>query len=370
MPHIIDSKPASTGPATAGIGIHATATASRTTIIAKHQSSSPLAKETPVAAASKTMDIGSESESESVYSLYTDDSELDETDLSSAESQTEQQQQQQQKQRRGRRRKGYDLFSQLPDTILQQILAYLPPFQMLTISELSRKFYNFVVLGQEMNEVWFRLVKHEEAEEKKRVEWYKQKRLEQEQRNVQMMRSFSNSSTGSIGSSFGEDSVAPLSKQAQRLLNKKQEAAGKSTGSSVKVMKRSDRKKNWCKIYVDSILRGNGESPLESLDKVVPGSAKKSRTFQTIILNEPLSEDHYREYQGGSSDDNTTANKEMSREAKTQAKIEKRMYYKMIRAKPKGKKAGQLDSAAAKADRMLSWKQQPEWSEQDQLGDY
>ena len=58
----------------------------------------------------------------------------------------------------------------------------------------------------------------------------------------------------------------------------------------------------------------------------------------------------------------------MSREAKTQAKVEKRMYYKSIRSKPKGKKAGQMDSAAAKLDKLSSWRQ-PEWSEQD-VGEY
>lgn len=175
-----------------------------------------------------------------------------------------------------RRRKRRDYFSILPFTVLQAILARLPPFQMLVISELSRTFYNFVVLGQEMNEVWFKLVKTEEAEIKKRLEWYKLKKLEQEHRSVQMMRSFSNSSTSSNMSSssyggYGDENGTPISKQAKRLLVKKQEASGKtisSAGSTVKVMKRADRKKNWCKIYVDTILRGNGEDPLEPLSQV------------------------------------------------------------------------------------------------------
>ncbi|KAG0000243.1 hypothetical protein BGZ65_004533 [Modicella reniformis] len=263
-----------------------------------------------------------------------------------------------------------DLFSQLPAHVLQQILAYLPPFQMLTISELSRKFYNFVVLGQEMNEVWFRLVKHEEAEEKKRVAWFKQKLLEQEQRSVQMMRSFSGSSTCSsmsnVSYGYGDES-ATLSKQAQRLLNKKQESAGKST-STIKVMKRSDRKKNWCKIYVDTILRGNGDSPLMPLSQV--GAGSRQVEFQTIVLNESLTLEHHKEYRGDKNDDeenNNKNNKGLSREAKTQVKVEKRMYYKSIRSKPKGKKAGQMESAAAKIDKISPWRQ-AEWSE-DQLGD-
>lgn len=185
-------------------------------------------------------------------------------------------QQRQQKQRRRRRR---DVFSTLPAPVLQQILARLPPFQMLIISELSRRFYNFVVLGQEMNEVWFRLVKHEEAEEKKRLDWYKLKKLEQEHRSVQMLRSYSNSSTSSnmssasYGNGYGPaDEHAPvISKQAQRLLNKKQEAAGGKSTSTVKAMRRNDRKKNWCKIYVDTILRGNGEDPFEALNQVACG---------------------------------------------------------------------------------------------------
>jgi len=174
-----------------------------------------------------------------------------------------------------RRKKKRDYFSILPSAVLQAILARLPPFQMLVISELSRTFYNFVVLGQEMNEVWFKLVKTEEAEIKKRLEWFKLKKLEQEHRSVQMMRSFSNSSTSSNMSSssyggYGDENGTPISKQAKRLLVKKQEASGKtlSSGTAVKVMKRADRKKNWCKIYVDTILRGNGEDPLEPLSQV------------------------------------------------------------------------------------------------------
>lgn len=167
-----------------------------------------------------------------------------------------------------------DLFSTLPAHVHQQILSVLPPFQMLTISELSRKFYNFVVLGQEMNEVWFRLVKTEEAEQKKRLDWYKAKKLEQEHRQVQMMRSFSSSSTSStssFGNGYGPDEPVVVSKQAQRLLNKKQEAATGSRPSTVKAMRRNDRKKNWCQVYVDTILRGNGEDPLESLNQVFSG---------------------------------------------------------------------------------------------------
>ncbi|KAF8932437.1 hypothetical protein BGZ47_011389, partial [Haplosporangium gracile] len=145
-------------------------------------------------------------------------------------------QQRQQKQRRHRRR---DVFSTLPAPILQQILARLPPFQMLIISELSQRFYDFVILYQEMNEVWFRLVKHEEAEVKKRLDWYKLKKLEQEHRFVQMLRPYSNSSTSSnmSSASYGngydptDEHVPAISKQAQRLL---------------KVMRRNDRKKNWC----------------------------------------------------------------------------------------------------------------------------
>lgn len=230
MPHIVELRPSTTSPAVAGIGIPAPSNTSCAPPLTNNNTASD-----------------SESESDSAFS----ESELV---LATTDKKT-------------KRKHRQDLFSQLPPNVLQQILAYLPPFQMLTISELSRKFYNFVVLGQEMNEVWFRLVKHEEAEEKKRVAWFKQKLLEQEHRSVQMMRSYSGSSTCST---MSNESVTPLSKQAQRLLNKKQEAVGKSTSTS-KAMKRSDRKKNWCKIYVDSILRGNGDSPLEPLSQVGPG---------------------------------------------------------------------------------------------------
>ncbi|KAI1304666.1 hypothetical protein EDD11_005066 [Mortierella claussenii] len=376
MPHLIQSTPSTTGPATAGIGIRP-ALINPTATIAKHLSS-PLANETFLSSEAPVPD--SNSNSDSSCDLCDDDFSSDSDGMDDSErlfsneagQSSEMHGHTSNTNQRPRRhlRRGRDLFSQLPPPILQQILALLHPFQMLTISELSRKFYNFVVLGQEMNEVWFRLVKHEEAEEKKRLDWYKLKKLEQEQRGVQMMRSFSNSSassTMSTASGYGfEESVTPLSKQAQRLLNKKQEAAGKSTGAIIKAMKRSDRKKNWCKIYVDSILRGNGESPLLALTQVVLGSAKTPSTFQTIVLNEPLPQEHFRDYQGGSSKDQEDENKALSREAKTQAKIEKRMYYKSIRSKPKGKKAGQMDSPAAKVDKVAPWRQ-PEWSEQDRL---
>ncbi|KAI8596457.1 hypothetical protein EDD21DRAFT_2870 [Dissophora ornata] len=256
MPHLVESRPSPTGPAIAGIGIH-----SSTSTMVKH-SSSPLAKEANSTTALVPEDSGHSD------SPYDSDSASEYSETESSLTTTTADERQNLKKKMFRR----DLFSQLPANVLQQILGRLPPFQMLTISELSRKFYNFVVLGQEMNEVWFRLVKHEEAEEKKRVDWYKQKRLEQEQRSVQMMRSFSGSSTCSNMSSgsYADEAATPLSKQAQRLLNKKQEATGKST-SAVKVMKRSDRKKNWCKIYVDTILRGNGEDLLEPLSQLVPG---------------------------------------------------------------------------------------------------
>ena len=58
-------------------------------------------------------------------------------------------------------------------------------------------------------------------------------------------------------------------------------------------------------------------------------------------------------------------NKPLSREAKTQLKMDQRMYYKSIRSKPKGKKAGQMDSAASKVDKIAPWRQS-EWSEMDQ----
>ncbi|KAF9354533.1 hypothetical protein BGX34_010960 [Mortierella sp. NVP85] len=317
MPHLVELRPSTTSPAIAGIGI-------------------PTLSNPDCTLSLNNTASDSESESDSTFSIESD------LVLATVDKKTK---------RRHRR----DLFSQLPANVLQQIFAYLPPFQMLTISELSRKFYNFVVLGQEMNEVWFRLVKHEEAEEKKRVAWFKQKLLEQEHRSVQMMRSYSGSSTCSTMS----NESTTLSKQAQRLLNKKQEAAGKSTSTS-KAMKRSDRKKNWCKIYVDSILRGNGDSPLEPLSQVGPG---KRTEFKTIILNESLAAEHHKEFR--SKDDVEKMNKPLSREAKTQLKMDQRMYYKSIRSKPKGKKAGQMDSAASKVDKIAPWRQS-EWSEMDQ----
>ncbi|KAG0213069.1 hypothetical protein BGX28_005090 [Mortierella sp. GBA30] len=344
MPHLLGA-PSTTGPVTAGIGTRATDSHSAhgsvtASSLPHHESSSP--------------DLYSNDEAS--------ESDLDDPSILADDSDSSSQKRTRKKKHRR------DLFSLLPAPILQQILSHLPPFQMLTISELSRKFYNFVVLGQEMNEVWFRLVKEEEAEQKKKLDWYKQKMLEHEQRSVQMMRSFSGSSTCSNMSM--DDQVVPLSKQAQRNLNKKQEAAGKTSTRTVKVkvMKRADRKRNWCKVYVDSILRGLGDDPLESLNQVALGGAKKPATFQTIMLNEPLPEEHLKEY---SADKDDESNKEMSREAKTQAKIEKRIYYKSIRSKPKGKKAGQLDSSAAKLEKIAPWRQ-PEWSEQDQAesGDY
>ncbi|KAF9430224.1 hypothetical protein BGZ94_007844 [Podila epigama] len=261
-----------------------------------------------------------------------------------------------------------DLFSALPANVLQQILGLLPPFQMLTISELSRKFYNFVVLGQEMNEVWFRLVKTEEAEQKKRLEWYKTKKLEQEQRQVQMMRSFSASSTGSTasyGNGYGpsDEPVAAISKQAQRLLNKKQEAKTGSRPSTVKAMRRSDRKKNWCQYYVDTILRGNGEDPFEALNQAASPAARKVVKFQTIILNESLAEEHLKEFHKDKEAEAPKAmSKQETREAQIQTKLDKRMYYKSIRSKPKGKKAGQIDPNSAKIDHGAQWST-PEWQD-------
>ncbi|KAF9082202.1 hypothetical protein BGX23_012709 [Mortierella sp. AD031] len=403
MPHIVELRPSATGPATAGIGtteqnnsIHSThATITDTTI-------------TKATAEESVQDSDVDSvdyyDSEPDYS-YTSSGEDDDDDNQNVEDTTiltltpedstltpdqrqklqelqqlqfeqhQQQQQQRRAHRQRRHRRARDVFSTLPGPILQQILSRLPPFQMLIISELSRKFYNFVVLGQEMNEVWFRLVKHEEAEEKKKLDWYKLKKLEQEHRSVQMMRSFSGSSTCSnmssasgygYGNGYGpaDEPVAVISKQAQRLLNKKQEAAGGKSTSTVKAMRRSDRKKNWCKVYVDTILRGNGEDPLEALNSIACGPAKRQVKFQTIMLNEPLAQDHYRdeEYK----DESNGGNKELSREAKTQLKVEKRMYYKSIRSKPKGKKAGQMDSAAAKLEKIPPWRT-PEWTEQDQV---
>ncbi|KAF9115638.1 hypothetical protein BGX27_007065 [Mortierella sp. AM989] len=355
MPHIVESRPSTTGPATAGIGIHATSTATTSTMT-KH--TSPLTKENTNFAE----EIHFRQFQEASDSDYASDSNSDSSETDSVLEQRLQQLQVMATKRSRQR----DMFSQLPAKVLQTIFGLLPPFQMLTISELSRKFYNFVVLSEEMNEVWFRLVKQEEAEEKKRVAWFKQKLLEQEQRSVQMMRSYSGSSTSSnmsIGSFADENSGTPISKQAQRLLNKKQEASGGKSTTTIKVMKRSDRKKNWCQIYVDTILRGNGEGPLIPLEQVVPGS-KKPRSFQTIALNETLPQEHFREFQGNSNDSDES--KELSREAKTQIKVDKRMYYKSIRAKPKGKKPGQMDSSAAKIEKIQLWKQS-EWAEQEQL---
>ncbi|KAG0334189.1 hypothetical protein BG004_000526 [Podila humilis] len=262
-----------------------------------------------------------------------------------------------------------DLFSILPATVHQRILALLPPFQMLAISELSRKFYNFVVLGQEMNEVWFRLVKTEEAEQKKRLDWYKLKKLEQEHRQVQMLRSFSNSSSSSCvstssnyGNGYGpvDEPVNIVSKQQQRLLNKKQEAITGSRPSTVKAMRRSDRKRNWCQVYVDTILRGNGDDPLEALSQVASGGAKRPIKFQTITLNESLASEHLRDTNPSQATESMS--QEEARQVKTQTKIDKRIYYKSIRSKPKGKKAGQQDSGAAKIDSAVHWRQ-PEWTE-------
>lgn len=238
MPHIIEPRPSPTASAATGIGtlsIHSTCLTSTTTSTSANDSH-----------LDHSIDIGSDIE-----------------DLSKHPS-------------RKQHKRKRDLFSTLPAHVHQQVLGLLPPFQMLTISELSRKFYNFVVLGQEMNEVWFRLVKTEEAEQKKRLDWYKAKKLEQEQRQVQMMRSFSSSSTSSTssyGNGYGpaDEPVAVVSKQAQRLLNKKQEATTGSRPSAVKAMRRNDRKKNWCQVYVDTILRGNGEDPLETLNQVSNG---------------------------------------------------------------------------------------------------
>ncbi|GJJ76758.1 hypothetical protein EMPS_09117 [Entomortierella parvispora] len=363
--------PSPTGPTTAGIGTHAPSSTpaldNGTHASSTHpHHSSPLTTAT-VRLASDAQPADSDSELESEFDFSDDSSELLESDTEEATAggsevvlvETPR-----------KKKKKRDYFSILPATVLQAILARLPPFQMLVISELSRTFYNFVVLGQEMNEVWFKLVKTEEAEIKKRLEWYKLKKLEQEHRSVQMMRSFSNSSTSSNMSSssyggYGDENGTPISKQAKRLLVKKQEASGKtlSSGTTVKVMKRADRKKNWCKIYVDTILRGNGEDPLESLSQVGPAS-KKPEKFQTITLNEPLPQEHISDFRA---EDKAEAERKDTREARTQAKIEKRMYYKMIRSKPKGKKAGQMDSASAKLNNTVPWRQ-PEWSADQQDG--
>ncbi|KAG0052164.1 hypothetical protein BGZ83_002937 [Gryganskiella cystojenkinii] len=372
MPSIVEKKPSPTGPAAAGIGTRSlgTTTPATNVTLATHVPSFPTTTtHHPSPLASSTIYLDS-------TESYADANEEDDDSISEPESQfdfTDDDEQEEGETSevillKSNKRKRRDYFSILPAAVLQAILALLPPFQMLVISELSRSFYNFVVLGQEMNEVWFKLVKTEEAEIKKRLEWYKLKKLEQEHRSVQMMRTFSNSSTSSnmSSSSYGGDdgTMTPISKQAKRLLNKKQEASGKTitSGPTVKVMKRADRKKNWCKIYVDTILRGNGEDPLESLNTA--GPAKTPGKFQTIVLNEPLPQEHINDFRAA---DKLEAEQRNSREAKTQAKIDKRMYYKSIRSKPKGKKAGQLDSPSAKLDKIASWRQ-PEWSQDQQEG--
>ncbi|KAF9948868.1 hypothetical protein BGZ70_002023 [Mortierella alpina] len=300
MPHLVEAAPSTTGLATAGIGTGApTQPSSAPSSASAHVTHAPHSS----LASESTSSLQTIADSDSDVDLQSDDD-----DISDDNSITDHKKCTKKKHRR-------DLFSMLPATVLQQILARLPPFQMLVISELSRKFYNFVVLGQEMNEVWFRL-------------------------------------------------VVPLSKQAQRNLNKKQEAAGKPTAKPIKAMKRADRKRNWCKVYVDSVLRGLGDDPLESLNQVAAGGAKKPAKFQTLVLNESLPQEHLKKYSAADRDND--GNKEMSREAKTQAKVEKRMFYKSIRSKPKGKKAGQLDSSAAKLEKISPWRQ-PEWSQQDQL---
>jgi hypothetical protein len=91
--------------------------------------------------------------------------------------------------------------------------------------------------------------------------------------------------------------------------------------------------------------------------------AQKLIKFQTLALNEPLPLEHYRD---DDYKDPDNGEKVLSREARTQAKLDKRMYYKSIRSKPKGKKAGQMESAAAKIDKIASWRQ-PEWTQQDQV---
>ncbi|KAF8979738.1 hypothetical protein BGZ46_005110 [Entomortierella lignicola] len=354
MPHIVESRPSTTGPAPSGIGIRAALSTDSTTT--KHISTSLTNSTINISLNAPT------APKDNLRQQLQDASDSDYATDSDSETDSMLELELQQLQELGLKRRRRDLFSQLPPNVLQTIFALLPPFQMLSISELSRKFYNFVVLSEVMNEVWFRLVKHEEAEEKKRVAWFKQKLLEHEQRSVQMMRSYSSSSTCSNMSSgsYADGTVTPISKQAQRQMNKKIEATGGKSTSTVKVMKRSDRKKNWCKIYVDTILRGNGDSLLP-VEQVVLGGTKKARTFQTIVVNETLPEEHFREYQGGPG--NT---EELSREAKIQLKLDKRMYYKSIRSKPKGKKPGQLDSSAARLDKIAPWKQ-PGWAEQEQI---
>lgn len=93
-------------------------------------------------------------------------------------------------------------------------------------------------------------------------------------------------------------------------------------------------------------------------------SAKKPVKFKTITLNESLSADHLRDTSPAQEISNLS--KEEAREAKTQTKIEKRAYYKSIRSKPKGKKAGHGDASAAKMD-ATPWRQ-PEWKENE--GEY
>jgi hypothetical protein len=91
--------------------------------------------------------------------------------------------------------------------------------------------------------------------------------------------------------------------------------------------------------------------------------SEKKSTFQTITLNESLAAEHHKEYHGNSSEDGDK-NKPLSREAKTQIKMEKRVYYKSIRSKPKGKKAGEMNSASAKIDKISPWRHS-EWDATD-----
>jgi len=97
-------------------------------------------------------------------------------------------------------------------------------------------------------------------------------------------------------------------------------------------------------------------------------SSKKPERFQTIALNEPLPQEHIRDFRA---EDMAEAERKGSREAKTQAKIEKRLYYKSIRSKPRGKKGSQIDSASAKLEKIAPWRQ-PEWvaDQQDSAGFY
>lgn len=92
--------------------------------------------------------------------------------------------------------------------------------------------------------------------------------------------------------------------------------------------------------------------------------AKKPVKFQTITLNESLSEDHLRDT--SPTQDTSNLSKQEAREAKTQNKIEKRAYYKSIRSKPKGKRAGHGDASTAKVD-ATPWRE-PEWKENE--GEY